>query len=300
MCSSLVPKPHPLKRVWWLVSASLVVPSQQYSCSESILLTWHNQENAQWSLDPFPHEKMGSGHETTCAADYSLWLLKYMYMEKESQMAHKPILLFDSSISPERPACVVSFPDLHYLQSLVIASLVPRLPCTETRICGESLVSFLTWSWHNWKGPEFRTEGQRFTHCSSNYTFKALYVGYLALASYMYICEVSHLLPLFFLLFWVFGYTHTQLRSLCPLSTCTFNGAHVRKNTRLFPPAQLQCSHSGAGEPGNEARKLLCLYTLCLLHFMYMTGLYPLIPLSAFILQAELEWLHNQLTLVAD
>ena len=35
---------------------------------------------------------------------------------------------------------------------------------------------------------------------------------------------------------------------LPPLST--FDGAHMRKNT-----AQLQCSHSRAGDPGNEARR---------------------------------------------
>ena len=28
--------------------------------------------------------------------------------------------------------------------------------------------------------------------------------------------------------------------------------AHVRKNTRLSTPAQLQCLHSEVGEPGNE------------------------------------------------
>ena len=34
-----------------------------------------------------------------------------------------------------------------------------------------------------------------------------------------------------------------------------FDGAHMRRNTRLSPPAQLQCWHSGAGEPGVEAMK---------------------------------------------
>ena len=80
---SLVPRPHPLtrKRVWWLLSTSLVVPSQQswflnkwtiisswrctissasvnavwccaisLACSESRLLTRHNQDSAQWSM----------------------------------------------------------------------------------------------------------------------------------------------------------------------------------------------------------------------------------------------------------
>ena len=35
-------------------------------CSVSRLLTLHNQGIAQWSLDPFPRERVGSGHETRC------------------------------------------------------------------------------------------------------------------------------------------------------------------------------------------------------------------------------------------
>ena len=30
-----------------------------------ILLTWHNQEIAQWSPDPFPRERVESGHKTS-------------------------------------------------------------------------------------------------------------------------------------------------------------------------------------------------------------------------------------------
>ena len=33
----------------------------------------------------------------------------------------------------------------------------------------------------------------------------------------------------------------------------TFDSAHVRKNTRVFMPVQLQCSRSRLWEPGNEA-----------------------------------------------
>ena len=33
-------------------------------CSVSRLLTRHNQGIAQWSPDPFPRERVGSGHET--------------------------------------------------------------------------------------------------------------------------------------------------------------------------------------------------------------------------------------------
>ena len=37
----------------------------------------------------------------------------------------------------------------------------------------------------------------------------------------------------------------------------TFGAAHVRKNTRLSTPAQLQCSHSGVWEPGNKASSVV-------------------------------------------
>ena len=33
--------------------------------TNGILLTRHNQEIAQWSPDPFPRERVGSGHETS-------------------------------------------------------------------------------------------------------------------------------------------------------------------------------------------------------------------------------------------
>ena len=54
------------------------------------------------------------------------------------------------------------------------------------------------------------------------------------------------------------GYAHAQLSSLYLLST--FGTSHVRKNTRLSTPAQLQCSRSGAWEPGNEATTISYLY----------------------------------------
>ena len=42
-----------------------------------------------------------------------------------------------------------------------------------------------------------------------------------------------------------------------------FFAFHVTKNTRLSMPAQLQCSRSGAREPGNEAR--VCVNALILI-----------------------------------
>ena len=41
-----------------------VVLFHSLACSQSIVLTRHNQESAQWSPDPFPRERVGSGHET--------------------------------------------------------------------------------------------------------------------------------------------------------------------------------------------------------------------------------------------
>jgi len=62
-------------------------------------------------------------------------------------------------------------------------------------------------------------------------------------------------LPATFALFPVLSreYAHTQLRWFYLVST--FDSDHVRKNTRLFMPAQLQCSHSGVWEPGNGATR---------------------------------------------
>ena len=67
-CTSLSHRPHPLtwKRMWWLLSPSLVVPNQQswflnkrmitslwhygisLACSKSRLLPRHNQESIHW------------------------------------------------------------------------------------------------------------------------------------------------------------------------------------------------------------------------------------------------------------
>ena len=58
---------------------------------------------------------------------------------------------------------------------------------------------------------------------------------------------------------------HARLRSLYPLST--FDAAHMRKNTRLSTPAQLQCLCSEVGEPGNKASAILSIIisNLCIL-----------------------------------
>jgi len=42
----------------------------------------------------------------------------------------------------------------------------------QTCVDGESLVSYLTWSWrHRKRTRVFRTERQHFAHCSTNYMF---------------------------------------------------------------------------------------------------------------------------------
>ena len=41
--------------------------------TNGILLTRHNQEIAQWSPDPFPRERVGSGHETRHNQEIAQW-----------------------------------------------------------------------------------------------------------------------------------------------------------------------------------------------------------------------------------
>ena len=76
-----------------------------------------------------------------------------------------------------------------------------------------------------------------------------------------------------------FGYAHVQSRSFYPLST--FDGAHVRKDIRLSPPARLQCSRSEAWEPGNEAKSSL-LRTSNYVFYIPGVVLYTLVPHTAF------------------
>ena len=66
-------------------------------------------------------------------------------------------------------------------------------------------------------------------------------------------CPIARYVYAIFALFLVLSLrcAHTQLSSLNLLST--FTASHMRTNTRLFAPAQLQCSRSGVWEPGNEA-----------------------------------------------
>ena len=113
---SLVPRPHPLtrKRVWWLLSTALAVPSQQswflnnwtiiaslhcaisLACSESILLTLHNQESAQCSQDPFPRERVGSGHETSLYLTSGQNFFFPVWLNQSHTVQHNPC-------TPHRP-----------------------------------------------------------------------------------------------------------------------------------------------------------------------------------------------------
>ena len=54
------------RRLFHCLASTFVCPLRYpLACSESILLTRHNQERTQWSPDPFPRERVGSGHELT-------------------------------------------------------------------------------------------------------------------------------------------------------------------------------------------------------------------------------------------
>ena len=97
------------------------------------------------------------------------------------------------------------------------------------------------------KDQRFRTENQHFAHCSTNCVFNAQCVWYLHTNSEIHVA--------YFHSFWAFRYAHMQLRFFYPLST--FDTAHVRKNTSLSLPAQLQCSRSGVRGPRNEASRML-------------------------------------------
>ena len=57
----------------WLVPTLVWCCAISLACSESILLTRYNQESSQWSPDAFPHERVGSGHETRWRAKHSLY-----------------------------------------------------------------------------------------------------------------------------------------------------------------------------------------------------------------------------------
>ena len=50
---------------WTLASINACMMLRYFiACLKYRLLTWHNQETAQWSQDPFPCERVGVGHET--------------------------------------------------------------------------------------------------------------------------------------------------------------------------------------------------------------------------------------------
>ena len=84
----------------------------------------------------------------------------------------------------------------------------PDFTGTYTSVHGESLISFLMWLWCNQNRTRvFRTERERFAHCSTNHAFNAQCVWYSLPDNQR--CVVSYLLPCLFLLFWVFEYAHT-------------------------------------------------------------------------------------------
>ena len=52
-------------------------------------MTRHNQERAQWSPDPFPHERVGSGHETIYTSKLSTYSLTTLSQECVDNCDHK-------------------------------------------------------------------------------------------------------------------------------------------------------------------------------------------------------------------
>ena len=129
-------------------------------------------------------------------------------------------------------------------------SLVPRLSQNANIYRGGSLVSFLCKHDVIKIHCRTKTERQHFACCSTNCA-STLGMDAQQLDTCSKLFATFALFP-----FLSRGYAHTQLRSFYPLST--FQAAHVTKNTRLSTPAQLQCSRSGAWEPGNEARIVPC------------------------------------------
>jgi len=124
------------------------------------------------------------------------------------------------------------------------SSLVPRLFWNVNIYRAESLVSFLCKHDVSKIGPN-----KKATFCAffNQLCFNARCVCYSTPDSYIRV--VSCPLPSLIFLFWSWVCTRTIKSSLPPLYLWRF---HVTKNTRLSTPAQLQCSRSGAWEPGNE------------------------------------------------
>ena len=81
------------------------------------------------------------------------------------------------------------------------------------------------------------------------YVFNARFIGYSPPQQLDTTCMLHTLFSVLSL--WV--HPHTVKVSLLP---STLDAFHMTKNTRLSTPAQLQCSRSGAWEPGNEAKLL--------------------------------------------
>ena len=127
-------------------------------------------------------------------------------------------------------------------------SLVPRLSRNANIYRGESLVSFLRKHDVIKIGP--KQKGNVFACCSTNCA-STLSMDARQLDTCSKLFATFALFP-----FLSRRYAHAQLSSFYPLST--FQAAHMTKNTRLSTPAQLQCSHSRAWEPGNEARIVAC------------------------------------------
>ena len=89
---------------------------------------------------------------------------------------------------------------------------------------------------------------QRFAHCSTNYAFSALCVSHPTCSK---LPATTTPFPVL-----CHGYAHPQLQCIVSLPLAIFGTFHMRKNTRLSKPAQLQCLRSSAWEAGNEASSI--------------------------------------------
>ena len=122
----------------------------------------------------------------------------------------------------------------------------PTSECEHWSCAGvESVVSFLTWASCNQKRTEFSEQKGNVFCVVHPIILNTRCVGCLLLASW--ICEVSHPPPSPFLLFLGLRVRPCTIKvSLLPLTLLTWEKGPGS--------LQLQCLHSGVGEPANEAK----------------------------------------------
>ena len=167
----------------------------------------------------------------------ALWFIEFLRVTALHVTAHyAKFLRSESKVDPLTSHILASFP----------GSLEHEL-CIDV----ESLVCFLRWSWRNGnnKTRVFRTERQHLMR----YLPSTLSV--YDIRSPIARCVGSCPIPSLFILFWVFGYTHTQLRSLYPLYP---RHCSSEKKYQALSTCTTSISRSRAEEPGTEANIYSC------------------------------------------